>query len=102
MSLKKTWDKHFSDYKKPLSQWFLRNENGELEAQRVHAFGLGLKHGVMMHRKEYDEVVDWASEHHEDVESKTHYYELGYFTTNRLKWVGATVLGTSYFMGGLI
>lgn len=101
MSLRSAWDKHFSDYEKPLTEWFLRNENGELEAQRVHAFGLGLKHGLMLHKKEYMDVVDWASENHEDVESKTHYYELGYFITNRVKWVGGTVLGLG-FIGGLI
>lgn len=60
----------------------------------IHAFGLGLMHGVMLHKSEYKKVVDWASENNEDVEKETHYYEAGYVLTNRSKWIATGFLGS--------
>jgi len=60
----------------------------------IHALGLGLMHGCTFARSEYKAVVDWASENNEDVEKETHYYEAGYFMTNRTKWIATGFLGS--------
>ena len=62
--------------------------------QEIHALGLGLIHGIMMHKANYERVVDWASENNEDVKKETHYYEAGYFVTNRIKWIGTGLIGS--------
>jgi len=72
----------------------LTAKNKLADYQEIHALGLGLMHGATFRRSEYKKVVDWASENNEDVKKETHYYEIGYVVTNRLKWVGATIIGT--------
>lgn len=70
---------------------FLFKKNGYIDYTELHSFGLGLMHGVHFKKRNYKEQVNWAAENNEDVEKETHYYELGYFLSNRSKWVAAAV-----------
>lgn len=72
------------------STGFLTAKGKIVNYTELHAFGVGVIHGLRFQgKKKYRDVVDWASEKHEDVEKETHYYELGYFVGQNGKWFGA-------------
>jgi len=57
-----------------------------------HSLGWGIMDGVG-HKSAPNDMVERVSGLTPDVRNEPHYYRLGYFLGNRLKWVGVTLFG---------
>lgn len=61
-----------------------------------HALGIGLMDGISLRGMRYDDALNIASEEFKDVKCEPHYYRLGFFLTQKGKWIIATITGVQF------
>lgn len=61
-------------------------------SKEIHAFGWGFMDGLTFKSQNYETRIKDAMNLLDDIKKEPHYYRLGYFITNRLKWVGGASL----------
>jgi hypothetical protein len=53
----------------------------------IHAFGWGFMDGVHIRGQKYEKRIKSGIRFSDDIKAEPHYYRLGYFLTNRGKWI---------------
>lgn len=56
-------------------------------AAEIHSLGWGFMDGIHIKGQSYEKRIKAGIRFSDDIKNEPHYYRLGYFLTNRGKWV---------------
>jgi len=69
------------------SKGFLTKKGALLDYSELHSLGLGIIDGLTHKSQDYHKVVQRTLVRNKDVDKETHYYRIGYFLSNRAKYL---------------